>query len=114
MFSSKKLTSKFKKSLIKALSDSTDDSFCRTHFALMAFMSLATKLTMRYIRLIRRAWLFGYGLWRRELKASIGLLVLTGYGLSMDTQSLLSRALRSMVVLTRIHVNSYGFMLDIA
>ena len=62
LFSSKKLTSKFKKLLIKALSDSTDDSFCRTHSALIAFMSLATKLTMRYIQLIRRAWLSGHGL----------------------------------------------------
>ena len=62
LFSSKKLTSKFKKSLIKALSDSIDDSFCRTYFALIAFMSPATKSTMRYIRLIRRAWPSGYGL----------------------------------------------------
>ena len=85
LFSSKKPTSKFKKSLMKALSDSTDDSFCRTYSALMAFMSPATKSTMCYIRLIRRAWLSGYGLWRRGLKASIGLLVPTGYGPLMDT-----------------------------
>ena len=52
LFSSEKLMSKFKKSLIKALSDSTDDSFCRTHFALIAFISPATKSTIRYIRLI--------------------------------------------------------------
>ena len=97
LFSSKKLTSKFKKSLMKALSDSTDDSFCRTHSALMVFMSPATKSTMRYIRLIRRAWPSGHGLWRRGLKASIGLLVPTGYGPSMDTQSLPPGALRSMV-----------------
>ena len=55
LFSSKKLTSKFKKLLMKALSDSTDDSFCRTYSALMVFMSPAIKLIMRYIRLIRRA-----------------------------------------------------------
>ena len=114
LFSSKKLTSKFKKSLMKALSDSTDDSFCRMHSALMVFMSLATKSTMRFIRLIWRAWLSRHGLWRRGLKASIGLLVLTGYGPSMDTQSLPPGALRSMVVLTRIHVNSYEFISDTA
>ena len=62
LFSSKKLTSKFKKSLIKALSNSIDDSFCRTYSTLIAFMSPATKSIMRYIRLIQRAWLSGYGL----------------------------------------------------
>ena len=62
LFSSKKLTSKFKKLLIKALSNSMDNSFCRTHSTLMAFMSLATKLIIRYIRLIWRAWLSEYGL----------------------------------------------------
>ena len=55
LFSSKKPTSKFKKLLIKALSDSIDDSFCRTYSTLIVFMSLATKSIMRYIRLIQRA-----------------------------------------------------------
>ena len=55
LFSSKKLTSKFKKSLIKALSNSINDSFYRTHFALIVFISSATKSIIHYIRLIWRA-----------------------------------------------------------
>ena len=44
--------SKFKKLLIKALSNSIDDSFYRMHSTLIAFMSPITKSTIRYIQLI--------------------------------------------------------------
>ena len=49
LFSSKKLTSKFKKLLIKALSNSINNSFYRTHSILITFMSPTTKSIIHYI-----------------------------------------------------------------